>query len=185
MSLSIEGREVAAAQMHYTKNGFIDTPTPWLVGERAYMATCPADAPRWSSPLGLFHVASAEQGFIQMMVDGVPIPDCAQSTTPCFRVEPIFDSTHKPYFYKLELYSSKATQTEALRLLSCAKELFAQLGAETVVVQTSKTSWDLNHRQTGIELGSYGYREFEGYKWTYGTGLAQPRLSYVLGVKAK
>lgn len=181
MKLSIDAQELAVAQEYYAKNGFLDTQTPWLVGEQAYMSTCPPDAPLWRSPLGLFHVASAEQGFIEMMIDGEPIPKWAQSTTPCFRAEPEFDAIHKPYFYKLELYSAVASKEEALRLLGCAKKFFASLGAETVTVQTSETSWDLNHRRTGIELGSYGYRSFKTHKWTYGTGLAQPRLSYVLG----
>ena len=185
MKLSIGGAELAVAQEFYAENGFLDTQTPWLVGEQAYMSTCPTGAPLWRSPLGLFHVASAEQGFIEMMIAGELIPSRAQSTSPCFRAEPKFDATHKPYFYKLELYSADASKEEALRLLGCAKKLFAELGAETVTIQTSETSWDLNHKQTGIELGSYGYRTFKNHKWTYGTGLAQPRLSYVLGGEAK
>ena len=31
-----------------------------------------------------------------------------------------------------------------------------------------------------IELGSYGYREFEHMKWIYGTGCAEPRTSRII-----
>lgn len=178
MNLSINASELMIAQKHYVAHGFVDTASPWLVGKEAYMTTCPPGAPLWVSPLGLYHVASAEQGFIDMLLNEEYIPDLAQSTTPCYRAEPEFDATHKPYFYKLELFSKIASEDEALRLLTIAKELFAKLGAETVKAQTSKTSWDLNHKQTGIELGSYGYRKFKGFEWTYGTGLAHPRLTY-------
>lgn len=30
---------------------------------------------------------------------------------------------------------------------------------------------------SGIEVGSYGFREYKNNKWIYGTGLAEPRFS--------
>ena len=37
----------------------------------------------------------------------------------------------------------------------------------------------------GIELGSYGIREFAGFRWIYGTGVAEPRLSLCIARKGK
>jgi hypothetical protein len=32
-------------------------------------------------------------------------------------------------------------------------------------------------RPNDIEIGSYGMREYENFKWIYGTGMAEPRFS--------
>jgi hypothetical protein len=32
----------------------------------------------------------------------------------------------------------------------------------------------------GVEVGSYGYRTYEGFNWIYGTGCAEPRLTQAL-----
>lgn len=36
---------------------------------------------------------------------------------------------------------------------------------------------------SGTEIGSYGFRkDKEGFTWSYGTGLAEPRFSYLCGI---
>jgi len=39
------------------------------------------------------------------------------------------------------------------------------------------TAIDIVTVNSNIELGSYGIGSYENYKWVYGTGLAEPRLS--------
>lgn len=41
--------------------------------------------------------------------------------------------------------------------------------------------YDITYK--GIELGSYGMRKCEFLEWVYGTGCAEPRLSYCQNLK--
>ncbi len=178
--LSIDANLLAAAQNYYANYGYIDTPTPWLVGEAAYRATLPPDHDgyEWQSLLGGYHVGSAEQGFMQLMADGVAIPERAQSTSPCYRGEPTYDDLHWPYFYKLELYNADTSDTSLAEMIATARGLFTQMDIPTRIVQTGDRAYDLETAKTHIELGSYGVRTFQGHTWLYGTGLALPRASF-------
>ena len=177
--LSIDAHLLARAQSHYTEQGYIDTPTPWLVEYEAYMATVPPghEGMLWRSLHGTYHVASAEQGFIQMMLDGDEIPARAQSTSPCYRGEPAYDELHQPFFYKLELYQKDTSDQILTEMITCARGLFDSLGIRTRVVATGERSYDIETAQSHVELGSYGYRQYRQYEWLYGTGLALPRAT--------
>jgi seryl-tRNA synthetase len=176
--LSIDAPLLARAQNYYTEQGYVDTPTPWLVGKDAYMATVPPgheDFLWHSLDKENFHVASAEQGFIQMMLDGDYLPPKAQSLSPCYRGEPVYDRYHWPFFYKLELYQTDTSDKALAEMITCARALFESLGISTRVIATGERSYDIETAHTHIELGSYGYRVFRGHEWLYGTGLALPR----------
>lgn len=177
--LSIDGAMLAAAQEYYASHEYVDTPTPWLVEGDAYMATVPLghDDLLWQAPNGLYHVASAEQGFMQLMAENESLPPKAQSTSPCFRGEPHYDELHWPYFYKLELYNADITDASLAEMIVCARGLFAQLGIATRVTQTGDKMFDIETKHAHIELGSYGIRTFQGNSWLYGTGLALPRAT--------
>ena len=41
-------------------------------------------------------------------------------------------------------------------------------------------TYDIVDLKNGIELGSYGIRQFKDYKWIFATGLAEPRFSKIL-----
>lgn len=175
--LSIDAPRLAKAQEHYVREGYVDTPTPWLVGEEAYMATVPPGHENllWRSLTGDYHVASAEQGFMQLMVNGVEIPMKAQSTSPCYRGEQEYDEYHLPYYYKLELYNADNSDSSLANMIVCARGLFTSLNIKTRVVQTGERAYDIETADTHLELGSYGYRKFRDHEWLYGTGLALPR----------
>ena len=177
--LSIDARQLAQASDYYEQHGYVDTPTPWLVGEQAYMATFPPDHDGllWQSLTGDYHVASAEQGFIQLMIDGDTIPQKAQSITPCYRGEPVYDEHHLPYFYKLELYAKDTSDTSLATMIICARGLFVSMDITTRIIQTGERAYDIETADTHLELGSYGYRTFNDFEWLYGTGLALPRAS--------
>ena len=176
-ALSIDARLLADAQSYYASYGYEETPTPWLVGEAAYRATLPPDHEEleWQSPVGGYHVGSAEQGFMQLIADGMPIPERAQSTSPCYRGEPTYDKLHWPYFYKLELYNADVSDASLAEMITCARGLFTQLGIPTRIIQTGERAYYIETATTHIELGSYGVRAFQGHEWLYGTGLALPR----------
>jgi len=178
--LSIDASILAEAQSFYAAHGYEDTPTPWLVGPESYAATCPPEVSaaqhEWHAPPGGYHVASAEQGFIQLLQSGIEFPDKAQSTTPCFRWEAEFDTYHLPFFYKVELYDASADTTALFAIISLAKQLFSQLGVDARIEPLPDGSFDLVDVR-GVELGSYGIRHFDSFAWTYGTGVALPRFT--------
>lgn len=178
--LSIDAQLLAQAQTLYGLHGYKDTPTPWLVSHDAYMATvppCHEDFLWHALDKENFHVASAEQGFIQMMLDGEELPAKAQSTSPCYRGEPIYDTYHLPFFYKLELYQKDTSDKALAEMITCARGLFESIGISTRIISTGERSYDIETAKTHIELGSYGYRQFRGHEWLYGTGLALPRAA--------
>ena len=178
-ALSIDARLLADAQSYYASYGYVDTPTPWLVGEAAYRATLPPDHEglEWQSPVGGYHVGSAEQGFMQLIDDDLPIPERAQSASPCYRGEPAYDELHWPYFYKLELYNADVSNASLAEMITCARGLFTQLGIPTRIILTGERAYDIETAMTHVELGSYGVRTFQGREWLYGTGLALPRAT--------
>ena len=180
--LTVDANLLAISQEHYRQYGFVDTPTPWLVGEVAYHATCPPEVVngdmQWQAPLGLYHVASAEQGFIQLLLSGERTPPKAQSTTPCFRWEQRFDEDHLPFFYKLELYDQDTSDAALLSMIGIARVLFTKLGVETDIEETSE-GYDVVTPERR-ELGSYGIRHFRSFSWAYGTGIALPRFQQAL-----
>lgn len=47
-----------------------------------------------------------------------------------------------------------------------------------VSIDSTKEGHDITIN--GIEVGSYGGRQFNGFTWIYGTGCAEPRLSEAL-----
>lgn len=177
--LSIDGPLLAEAQQYYAEHGYQEAYTPWLVGDEAYSSTLPPEheSLKWRARGSDYHVASAEQGFIQLMMDNKDIPPKAQCTTPCFRGEPVYDKLHLPFFYKLELYNADTSNESLQEMITCARGLFAQLDIPTRVVQTGERAYDIETERTHIELGSYGVRAFHNYVWLYGTGLALPRAT--------
>lgn len=173
----ISWERVARALQFYQRCGYVYLETPWVVSEKASSATFPESV---GLSNGTFPVGSAEQGFIQLMMDGSLKPGAYVSAGPCFRPQDAGRSEyHFPWFFKVELlhYQEHFPTLETLE--------FAQifLGAEAgdvplVEVPQPEDTWDLECN--GIEVGSYGSRTLREHSWTYGTGLAEPRFSLAL-----
>lgn len=128
-------------------------------------------------------VASAEQSFLQLRSEGKLPNGCYQAITPCFRDE-IVDSLHKRMFMKNELIMIRDTQPceqDVFVIMDQAKQFFESEGVPCRIVKTDEAihSYDLV-AMCGTELGSYGIRHHAGLGfWVYGTGLAEPRFSFV------
>ena len=90
------------AAAFYESHGFTYIEVPWLVRSEITEITKPAGAENFSAPHGDL-IGSAEQSFIQMMVDGKLPPGRWYTITPCFRDEPVVDDLHQTHFMKLEL----------------------------------------------------------------------------------
>lgn len=178
-ALSFDFSIIAAAQFHYGILGYRDVPVPWVVSAEAMGATIP----EWAVPYSTFGghlVGSAEQSFVELLLQGQPLGK-VQATTPCFRDED-HDELHSPYFLKTELFNSVLPPTEAsvLSVLEDARQFFARY-VPVKLQQEGELAWDLVHAESGIELGSYGVRTIPGHSWIYGTGVALPRLQQTMG----
>lgn len=169
----------------YSLKGFQRVEAPWTVTKAVSDATRPRGAPDWTiTEKGKVLVASAEQGFLYMLVKGM-IPtgfQKLQSVTPCFRDEP-FDFSHVKYFVKNELFVTgfdPGDEDDLIQqVMGSAREFFTkELGGENVRVVREGRGFDLEVQE--VEVGSYGFRQYEGHRWIYGTGLAEPRFSGVV-----
>lgn len=186
---------IAAALVFYQARGYVYMDdVPWHVGREAYYATKPhgavdvlLEAFRGDSPNDLpfdqpYVVASGEQSFIQMLLDGQSIKR-AICVTPCFRWEPRVDMLHRRYFMKAELINAQnVDEGHLLHMVHDACSFFEQYVAVRVV--KTPIGFDIVEKGSRFELGSYGIRERfpkdQGrgmLRWIYGTACAEPRLS--------
>lgn len=176
-AVSIDYSTIVEAQAYYADHGFADTPVPWVVSEQAYERTRPEEATPYAT-LGGFLVASAEQSFFHLMLQGQRLGK-AQATSPCFRDE-AHDEIHSPYFLKTELIETEdVSDTALLAMVAVARDFFSRY-LSVRIEPMGDGSLDIVCARTGLELGSYGVRYVDEYAWVYGTGVALPRLSYAL-----
>lgn len=172
------------ASNHYTDFGYTRIETPWMVTEEVDSITRPKEKkPYVINGKNKNLIASGEQGFLYLMLKQYLPPGKYHTITPCFRDEP-YDFEHSKTFMKLELINTLYVDEDNLMsMIQDAKEYFESiLGGTTVQVKkTGNYSYDLEH--FGVELGSYGIREYKHLKWIYGTGLAEPRFSRIVKIK--
>lgn len=172
----------------YRDNGYKIVGVPWKVTHEAAAATVDDEARLRNSPLPLtrsWDIGSGEQGFVQRMLDGTLSPGRYQTLTPCFRVEQAYDELHLPHFLKIELIivgEDEDPRTAWWPMASLALRLIQQHGHLDCGLVSTPEGADL--MCSGVELGSYGFRKFQGHRWAYGTGLAEPRFSLVKGKKS-
>jgi hypothetical protein len=175
--VGIDYRKIVDAIHHYQWCGYELIDVPWFISRQAMEVTAPPGCRYCTSFIGDL-VASGEQSFIQMWMDGKFQSGKWQCSTPCFRDEPIIDDIHLNYFFKVELIEVDPddSQRSIDEMINHALKFFnAYVDPEVVETKIGKDIVSSG----GIELGSYGYREFNGMKWVYGTGVAEPRLSHV------
>lgn len=159
---------------------------PWMASQAAMDATRPPERSP-NSDIGTsfgFLVASGEQSFMDLREDDWANGQTYLGWTPCFRHEPTFDSTHHYYFVKAEVFvpveeNKIAEEVDRVRNI-------AMMGFESALRLSNHTA-RLEFRQTGaaaydiecngIEVGSYGARQFKGKWYVFGTALAEPRWS--------
>ena len=182
----IDYRKMADAQTHYAAHDYQEVAVPWIIERDAYLVTHPAGKDvRDFYTLGGYLNGSGEQSFIQMLMDDEKLGR-ACCVTPCFRDARAYDELHHPYFVKLELIDTTASQDNLRRMIASARTYFDgyfHADVPTRIVPRSNEGVDACDLVDGlhsIELGSYGIRTHNGFRWVYGTGVALPRLSAVL-----
>lgn len=180
----IDYKKLITAQKHYTELGYKYVDLPWHCSTWVSDLTKPEDRKNialFDVPYKCF-VASAEQAFMEKIYKHELDTGYYQSITPCFRPEPVIDKLHNFYFMKLELcyvlenktYFNKEKEIELV--LIHAQELFITLGKNTTIEKINDDQYDLLHN--GVELGSYGFRNFFNRPFIYGTGISLPRFDY-------
>lgn len=163
---------------------------PWIVEPLTIMATLPQGRrpfyvdscdPRVDvSAL----VGSAEQSFLQMMLDGKLSRGSYVAVSPCFRDDDV-DELHHKDFVKCELIVVTDGPSSLARVRELAMEaalFFRKIGGvDSQHLRLVETDTGLDLELGGIEIGSYGARSWEGHHWIYGTGCAEPRFSQAMG----
>lgn len=166
---------------HYQDLGYELIDVPQCVDFDVSQHTKPEGVPELFHRGMKVYVASAEQSFIQMYKDGLIEGGMYCALTPCYRHESTLDNTHYSMFLKLELIviGSSCSFDVSNDANSFLSRLDVSVGHDVVPTDEAVDSYDLVSK-TGIELGSYGVRHMlDGTVYTYGTGIAEPRLSYV------
>lgn len=123
------------------------------------------------------YVGSAEQSFIELYSCG-QLPDGKfMALTPCYRDEPEINDLHLNIFLKLELIHVGDKFVNENQIIKDSFEFFSIYGQPIVTKESYVTDININD----IEVGSYGTRAFpDGKVYVFGTGIAEPRLSYSL-----
>lgn len=182
---------LAEAVTYYKSLGYTQIEVPWIVEKDVSMQTCPHENNAFKLDGGNKHlIGSAEQGFIQILKLNPNLLDYDKfyfSVSPCFRYE-TQDELHSLWFMKLELFLKRRPESchllSHLHLMDAARRLFNKLINDKVTYYLRRDNLKYDDIvYNGIELGSYGKRDYNGIDFLYGTGLALPRMSIAISSK--
>lgn len=176
MSYNIDLPLIYDAISFYKEKGFEPISVPYIVEKKYNDYTKPEDAKDQKQHLDLEYIASAEQSFIKMLLEGDLLENQHQALTPCYRPEKNLSESHQQVFLKLELFAKYDWLDYMI------EDCFEFFTAKCYAVDIVKTDIGYDIELNGIEIGSYGLRNIEGQVFTYGTGLAEPRFSYARGL---
>jgi hypothetical protein len=186
----INYRKVGKAIKRYEKLGYVYIDTPWLISEEAVRATLPLDREGFELRSSVINagklVGSAEQGFIQLMLDKAITKGRYVTAGPCFRDEPVVDAQHQYTFFKVELIDLNRAlfHYDVADVREMAEEAAGVMYGLYGTLPTLKTTQEgVDLVVDGVEVGSYGLRSFQGHEWVYGTGLALPRTPQAMKVR--
>ncbi|MFA5048593.1 MAG: hypothetical protein WC516_06235 [Patescibacteria group bacterium] len=179
----IDYQKISNSVNFYEQYGFIPIEVPWVVNKKFINITLPYKClPTMLSDNNCL-VGSAEQSFLKLLYNKLLKKGYYQAITPCFRDDEE-DYLHKKWFIKNELIATKDVNNKNLhKIIKIAYDFFNQYIPNLVVIQTespkiAKCNFDIMYNN--IELGSYGIRNYQGLKWIYATGCAEPRLSIAI-----
>lgn len=175
----------------WTAQGFRYVDLPWVVQKEYSDATRPPNCRDIQTLHGSF-VASGEQSFLQLWDAGQLRGSPGYvGWTPCLRDDKL-DDWHQHGFMKAEWFvpltpdTALAWHTQLMALVATQAEMFHQVAqhcgkstegaVQVVVLGAEQVDIELN----GVEIGSYGRRQFKGMHYLYGTALALPRFTQAL-----
>lgn len=163
---------------YYESEGFQRIETPWMVSSYSDSLTRPANVKPFVVELNKKHlVASGEQSFLELHLKRYLPLGRYQTTTPCFRAERR-DNLHCKTFIKNELMITDVVTHDELKKMIDSALRFFQIYIPEAKINKTDIGFDIEIDDQ--ELGSYGIREFDNFKYIYGTGCAEPRLSRLI-----
>lgn len=177
---TIDYGKIARAISYYCSKGYKYIEVPWFASQESIDVTRPADARYFNTFAGML-VASGEQSFLEIRKD-LEADQKYVCATPCFRDENYSD-IHQIHFFKVELIVARPKHPEwsLFQMIEDAEGFFkdnCHQSQRDIKRVPTEIGIDINLGK--IELGSYGIREHQGFKWVYGTGCAEPRLSQAI-----
>lgn len=188
MDIAVNWSRLGRAVDFYRQRGYQYVEVPWAVSPEATAITCPrpeftAEVEGWGSLVG-----SAEQSFIQMLMDETLTPGKYVACSPCVRLGDVQDDLHQVGFMKVELFRTDRTDDSAVESVIEDARLFMNLELSEHFIFNRTAAPYVDRVQTpegfdlelhGIEVGSYGRRSHPRMwsDWICGTGLAEPRFS--------
>ncbi|WP_315922316.1 hypothetical protein [Mesorhizobium sp. SP-1A] len=176
--VAVNWEYLVAALQWYEARGYKRVDLPWHASLEAIQSTLDDLGRSYElGDLGLL-VGSAEQSFVDALMNGTLGQGKFVSLTPCFRKEPVFDATHHPYFMKVELFDTNAYDGTDFEIALEARTFMTEISGISPDVVPTEIGYDLEIN--GIEVGSYSSRKYKGYEWTCGTGIAEPRFSIAI-----
>ena len=175
----INHRIMADAVDFYTGKGYQYVDVPWLVDTESAQMAAPRGVRQFETFAG-FLPASGEQSFYHLLKAGHILPGNWQTITPCFRDEKSTNDIVCTHFMKLELFSVGHNLKQPRDVCDAARGFMSSYNLHTRIDDMPDGSMDIISSDN-VELGSYGSRDHNGLVWTYGTGVAEPRFSTVLG----
>ena len=163
---------IQLARSFYEAFGYKSVTVPWLISEETMNITRPVGSRLFETFAGCC-VASGEQSFLE--VRKKLKPGKYQCVTPCFRDEQVHDELHLQYFIKLELIHvlAEGEEPDVKEMVNMCLRFF-RYGPCAAAVKTAE-GFDITIND--IEVGSYGFREHDGFRWVFGTGIAEPRFT--------
>lgn len=186
--------------LYYKLKGYQYINCPWTVPSSICDITIPNTKSKFIIKDDETLVGSSEQSFLQLIKTNELQKGMYVSMTPCFR-DDIVDEIHNLYFYKTELFiydDLEQLKKKFFDVLNTCVEFFSKYTKVIIKEQTNIISpdidilpycYDIIDENTCIELGSYGIRHYtlnnHEITWIYGTGCAEPRLSYVINKQNK
>lgn len=207
-SQNVDWHLLAEAVDYYKSKGYTYTEVPWIVESSLIYQTLPEGAtpfvglpvkrvPYDSYPISYGPIGSAEQGFLSLLYKEYFNKDFQSrlhcSLTPCFRDEETLDDLHQKHFMKVELffgetdrhpYRHNERQEIMNKMISNAQEFMSRYMKVSPVEITPMDEYGRQQvdllTEAGVEVGSYGIRRAgDNMFWVYGTGLAEPRFSFL------
>ena len=184
---TIDYKLLTKAVKYFRKQGFTQIEVPWRVSAEAVNATFDSNLSFKADDR--FLIGSAEQGFLELILQNKLKNNMLMSVSPCFRND-VEDELHQQEFMKLELiYFSKFNITNmnieyiAFRnfvIEFITKKLKIQRERIQIVQTIENSIYSEDILIDNIEYGSYGIRQFKDKYYIYGTGIALPRASKIL-----
>jgi hypothetical protein len=178
MNSSINATLLYSAMAFFKSRGYQFITVPMLVDEDIVKLTLPPDRqPKFHN--GKCYVGSAEQSIYQLIKEGKDLPPKVLAITPCQRDEEVLDDLHQEIFLKIELACTDNSMSYRA-IANDVIDFYDTLTDKAVMVDFSSFDNTLDIEVNGIEVGSYGQREYMGRSINFGTGLALPRFTQAI-----